>query len=763
MRLRVSPTALTAIAICIGLIWVIVLVVLSLVDSSNERNVDTSATQTLSSLEVRLRSMGEITTGAVLAVGAFAQGGISHFRNTTGNLTYLPATIRRFATVYSPRLVASAPFPSGIFLARNGVGSQLYPSNASTIFPLGTNLVAQNVCNGSFTISSVVDTTPAQIRHVALCVPVYAIGNLSFPTGDFWGYAAVTISEPGLVAQISNGGEHYLLSLGLTQALVNSYAVGTNEICSDYILASISFGSAALTLWFCQVSADPKLNDPLVWIAVFLFPVGAAVVGLLTFHLVAAVLTAITQRELRLHAPVNPPVALVVIGICNSEILWGRYPKVMHHVLKAFHSRVAAWRDQLHGLQTEAPLQHTSDIVFKEVQSAILMCMQVIEDLAHNPIFAPNVLVESQEGGAAFDEGEVLEAEAAAVAAAEASSTRSSDNSASVPTVPIEGLRMVPITVSCVIHWCAKATLRDHDLSSRSVTCQGEDVTLTSKLYHFSASNTVVVSEAAMENSVLNSAEGISLQPFGSVLLRGHKTKHQLFGAVSSSFPSVQCPDPISSADFLKARCARSDATSNLLPLMGSDVASNSNTGVGDKSRSHMNLNPLHSGHRPPTEDDWDMSRVGVDRRSAQGNGTTTPDAEDGGESVPSMRRMLATNIPPGLERQFLAGFDDLAMFNPNLEFKDIKHVIFHYFCAFQTLFKPFAPAERANIQRRLITTFGVSQDNHLESLAVKCALRQATEVDNLIALQKQKKAHKEGGGSSSDVVSDDQSEHGNF
>ncbi|CUI14551.1 membrane-associated protein, putative [Bodo saltans] len=767
MRLLVSPTALASIAVAVGLVWLIVLIVLSLVDSSNQRNADTAATQTLSSLQVRLRAMGDITTGAVVAVGAFAQGGISRSRNTTGNLTALPAIIRRFALVYSPRLVNSAPFPSAIFLARNGNVSQLYPGNASSIFPSGTNLLALGVCNGSFAIGAVVDTTPAQLRHVALCVPVYAIGNITNPVGDYWGYAAVTISEPELVAQLTNGDEQYLLTLGLTEVLVNSYAVGSNEICPSYVLSSITFGRAVLRLWFCEVDADAKLNNPLVWVAVFLLPLGAAFAGLFVFHLVVAISTAIMQRELRLHAPVNPPVALVVIGICNSEILWARYPKVMHHVIKAFNSRIAARRDKLHGLQTEAPLQHTSDIVFKDVQSAILMCMDVIRDLVQNPIIAPDVLqlVEAEETGEGVDEGEVLEVEAAAVAAAEASTTSTTENGTSAPTAPIDGVRMVPIAVSCVIHWCTKVTLRDHDLSSRSVHCQGEDLTLTSRLYHFSASNTVVVSEAAMENSVLNSAENISLQPFGSVLLRGHKTKHSLYGAVSPSYPDVQCPPSIASDDFLKARGARSDVTSNLLPMMSSDVASNSNTGPGDKSQSQLNLNPLQSGHRPPIEDDWDMSRVGGDRRSPQGgNGTTSPDGDDGGSSIPSMRRLLATNIPLGLERQFLAGFDDLAMFNPNLDFKDIKHVIYHYYCAFQTLFRPFAPAEHANIQRRLITTFGVSQDNHLESLAVKCALRQATEVDNLIALQQRKKARKEGGqGSSSDVVSDDQSERGNF
>ncbi|EKF30946.1 hypothetical protein MOQ_005224 [Trypanosoma cruzi marinkellei] len=111
--------------------------------------------------------------------------------------------------------------------------------------------------------------------------------------------------------------------------------------------------------------------------------------------------------------------------------------------------------------------------------------------------------------------------------------------------------------------------------------------------------------------------------------------------------------------------------------------------------------------------------------------GLRVEDLDDGDFVTEVLRH---PTIPTFVDTQLRAIFEQQSLLF-DFSYDSVRTVVYYFFSAFKLLLKPLATPERNNIFNRLVTVFGIPQENILEHLAVRCVLRYIQQLEEARSL----------------------------
>ncbi|RNF02052.1 uncharacterized protein Tco025E_08463 [Trypanosoma conorhini] len=140
-------------------------------------------------------------------------------------------------------------------------------------------------------------------------------------------------------------------------------------------------------------------------------------------------------------------------------------------------------------------------------------------------------------------------------------------------------------------------------------------------------------------------------------------------------------------------------------------------------------------GHGPITRSNvasWGARRFRPEDKNSLGSSLSCSDGyhlEDPHEGDIVTEALRRPTIPTFVDAHLRAVFEQQSVIL-DFNYNSVRTVVFYFYSAFKLLLKPLAAPERNNIFRRLVTAFGIPNENILEHLAVRCVLRYIRQSD---------------------------------
>ncbi|CAD2220515.1 hypothetical protein, conserved [Angomonas deanei] len=426
--------------------------------------------------------------------------------------------------------------------------------------------------------------------------------------------------------------------------------------------------------------------------------IAAIVAGVLFFWLlvfaVGSILLLVTCKvyDGRPHAPKSVPFALLTIGHTRGEVHWCRAPDVMPRVSSRLQGVLSKHMVKHHSYQIAPRQAYTNSYVMRTVDAAVEMAFAVLEDLQRHPID------EELKTALGTEDGAVL--------------------------------------LSCMVHWCTEATVLVGS-GGKSYLYEGADLDLGSRLWLHASPGVVTLSEEAKEHGP-RCAYRYTLTPRSVNMKRNAHTVYEVRkGACNERQP-------------VRRSVGAVDVPKKPAPPVGDSLeASNSGTQTDSLHASLNSKGKLPGGARISFRGNMAGSLLLDPYSPLSGGRRGRALSLSSSASSPSKltdyvcsdgdvfsRKILDPDIPPWLDMELNKAFDHQAAICET-EYEEIRVIMYYFFASFKLLFQPLAAPERANIYHRLISAFGVPQQNILEHLAARCTLRYEQEQSRLISQAK--------------------------
>ncbi|EPY21712.1 hypothetical protein AGDE_13840 [Angomonas deanei] len=324
-----------------------------------------------------------------------------------------------------------------------------------------------------------------------------------------------------------------------------------------------------------------------------------------------------------------------------------------------------------HSYQIAPRQAYTNSYVMRTVDAAVEMAFAVLEDLQRHPID------EELKTALGTEDGAVL--------------------------------------LSCMVHWCTEATVLVGS-GGKSYLYEGADLDLGSRLW-LHASPGVTLSGAAKQHCLRSSFYTIT--HCNTVLERRGGAPQDLFlvDNVNNRW-LVQC---------------KQEGEKHLPPIeeganfdtSESGTISRKSSTMGDIIYGTSEGMVIVPGFESTKGEDGPLGRHSATDSLVQGkrssSSASVPTSAVEGDEV--TRQILNPVIPIYVDKALSKAFDHQATML-DTEYGTVRVIMYYFFASFKLLFQPLAAPERANIYHRLISAFGVPQQNILEHLAARCTLR---------------------------------------
>ncbi|CCW69542.1 unnamed protein product [Phytomonas sp. Hart1] len=151
--------------------------------------------------------------------------------------------------------------------------------------------------------------------------------------------------------------------------------------------------------------------------------------------------------------------------------------------------------------------------------------------------------------------------------------------------------------------------------------------------------------------------------------------------------------------------------------LMHEDVHSNCNTRVNVQGN-HANVSLSGSSNFQPLPSSLRMQTLAI--TSYENDAVST--------------LLLHPSIPAWQDANLRTAFEKQAV-TVKLQFERVRLIMYYFFSCYKLLFRRLATPERINIFRRLVTVFGVPENDILENLAARCVIRHIKQHEEARAL----------------------------
>ncbi|CAD2220514.1 hypothetical protein AGDE_13837 [Angomonas deanei] len=246
-----------------------------------------------------------------------------------------------------------------------------------------------------------------------------------------------------------------------------------------------------------------------------------------------------------------------------------------------------------------------------------------------------------------------------------------------------------------MVHWCTEATVLVGS-GGKSYLYEGADLDLGSRLW-LHASPGVVTLSAAAKTRMKSLPKWLAMENYSASLkgdsfdLFTFRTASMSTSNVSHMFDDEEVVDDVLSSVHISESMSPSGSRTSLDGPLG-----------GTNSDGEAPLPAV-------------LRVTGDPRTSTRSVSCDTTDA--------IAASVLQPTIPKWLDRQLRTAFDHQAAICET-EYEEIRVIMYYFFASSKLLFQPLAAPERANIYHRLISAFGVPQQNILEHLAARCTLR---------------------------------------